>query len=136
MSDARRLLFLCNLLLLAAAAAGLTLFFVLVGAATTARAGAERALASAYGPGLYGNALACGGRLWPHTRAIAHRSLPCGTMLRLCYRRRCTRARVLDRGPFVDGRTLDLSEAVVRRLGVRSASAWGVRSIRYRPARR
>ena len=39
------------------------------------------ALASWYGPGLYGNALGCGGRLSPGTIGVAHKSLPCGTKL-------------------------------------------------------
>jgi hypothetical protein len=34
------------------------------------------ALASWYGPGLYGNALGCGGRLSPGTIGVAHKSLP------------------------------------------------------------
>jgi rare lipoprotein A (peptidoglycan hydrolase) len=87
--------------------------------------------ASAYGPGLYGNRLACGGTLTPATRAIAHRWLKCGTPVRVCYGRRCTTARVRDRGPFVAGRTLDLTEAVVRRLGYRSARSWGVRVVAW-----
>ena len=89
-------------------------------------------VASSYGPGLYGNSLACGGTLWPHTRAVAHRWLPCGTRLVICYDRRCTLARVRDRGPYVWGRTLDLSEAVVRALGYRSAMSWGVRVVVWR----
>jgi rare lipoprotein A (peptidoglycan hydrolase) len=88
--------------------------------------------ASAYGPGLYGNPMACGGTLHPGTQAVAHRWLPCGTRLRVCYDRRCTDARVRDRGPYVGGRTLDLSEAVVRRLGYRSAMSWGVRVVVWR----
>ena len=78
-------------------------------------------LASSYGPGLYGNVMACGGTLVPQTRAVAHRWLPCGTRLVICYDRTCTQARVRDRGPYVGGRTLDLSEAVVRALGYRSS---------------
>ena len=85
--------------------------------------------ASAYGPGLYGNHLACGGRLWPATKSIAHRWLSCGTRLRVCYARRCTSARVRDRGPYAGSRALDLSEAVVRALGVRTARQWGVRVV-------
>src|SRR5688572_7005498 len=37
------------------------------------------ALASWYGPGLYGNKLGCGGRLGTGTIGVAHKSLPCGT---------------------------------------------------------
>ena len=47
-------------------------------------------MASSYGPGLYGNRLACGWRLWPTTIAVAHRSLRCGQPLRVCWRTRCT----------------------------------------------
>lgn len=88
--------------------------------------------ASAFGPGLYGNRMACGGALDESTRAVAHRWLACGSRLRICYSRRCASARVRDRGPYVSGRTLDLSEAVVRDLGYSSARAWGVRVVVWR----
>ena len=88
--------------------------------------------ASSYGPGLYGNRMSCGGRLTPSTRAVAHRTLPCGTRVRICYALVCATARVRDRGPFVHGRTLDLSEAVVRSLGYRGAMTWGVRVVAWR----
>lgn len=91
--------------------------------------------ASSFGPGLYGNSLACGGTLSRGTRAVAHRSLACGTLLRICYARRCATSRVRDRGPYVGGRTLDLSEAVVRALGYSSASAWGVRVVVWTPSK-
>jgi rare lipoprotein A len=52
---------------------------------------------------------------------VAHRSLPFGTKLRLSYRGRSMVVAVEDRGPFVKGRTLDLSEAVARRLGTKGA---------------
>jgi peptidoglycan hydrolase-like protein with peptidoglycan-binding domain len=35
--------------------------------------------ASYYGPGLWGNRMACGGVLRHGVRGVAHRSLPCGT---------------------------------------------------------
>src|SRR4029450_11392380 len=44
--------------------------------------------ASAYGPGLWGTPLACGGRLPPSTRGVAHRYYACGKRLRVCYRSR------------------------------------------------
>jgi rare lipoprotein A (peptidoglycan hydrolase) len=74
-------------------------------------------LASWYGPGLYGNHLACGGRLSTRTVGVAHRWLPCGTPLTVCYHGRCARALVVDRGPFVYGRELDLTGALAWRLG-------------------
>ena len=75
------------------------------------------ALASWYGPGLYGNALGCGGRLSPGTVGVAHKTLPCGTRLALRKGNRIVRARVIDRGPFVGSREFDLTAATKQRLG-------------------
>jgi rare lipoprotein A len=75
------------------------------------------AVASWYGPGLYGNPLGCGGTLTPSTMGVAHKSLPCGTKLTLRYHGRTVRTRVVDRGPFVAGREFDLTAATKRALG-------------------
>jgi hypothetical protein len=77
----------------------------------------RRAHASYYGPGLYGNRLACGGTLTPGTIGVAHKSLPCGTRVVFRHRGNTVRARVIDRGPYVAGREYDLTEATKRRLG-------------------
>ena len=120
-----------------AATAVAALAFVVVTVRCAADALARSgAYASAYGPGLYGNRMACGGRLAWKTVAAAHRRLRCGTRLRVCYRRRCVRVRVRDRGPWVGGRDLDLTEGAVRRLGFASARSWGVRFIHYEEVRR
>jgi rare lipoprotein A len=74
------------------------------------------ASASWYGPGLYGNRLGCGGTLTPGRIGVAHKSLPCGTKLRLRHRGRTVRVRVIDRGPYVGGREYDLTEATARKL--------------------
>lgn len=73
--------------------------------------------ASYYGPGLYGNGVACGGTLLPHTIGVAHKTLPCGTKVKLRYRGRTVTAPVIDRGPYVAGRDYDLTEAVKVKLG-------------------
>ena len=70
-----------------------------------------------YGPGLYGNPLACGGRLGTGTLGVAHKTLPCGTKVTLKHGGRTIRVRVIDRGPFVGGREYDLTSATARRLG-------------------
>ncbi len=44
------------------------------------------AAASWYGPGLYGNTIACGGTLTPATLGVANKYLPCGTRVKLRYR--------------------------------------------------
>ena len=75
------------------------------------------ALASWYGPGLYGNQLGCGGVLTPGTIGVAHKSLPCGTRVTLRKGSRIVRARVIDRGPYVGAREFDLTAATKARLG-------------------
>jgi rare lipoprotein A len=74
------------------------------------------AVASYYGPGFYGGALACGGTLQPDTIGVAHKTMPCGTKLTLRYGGRSVRVRVIDRGPYVAGREFDLTEATKNRL--------------------
>ena len=88
--------------------------------------GGQRALASWYGPGLYGNPQACGGRLTRSTVGVAHKTLPCGSYVTICYRR-CARLRVIDRGPFTAGRTFDLTAPARDRIGMRG----GVISVRW-----
>ena len=75
------------------------------------------ALASWYGPGLYGNKMACGGTLTAGTVGVAHKSLPCGTKLVLRKGSRSVVARVVDRGPYVGAREFDLTSATKHRLG-------------------
>ena len=77
----------------------------------------RHAHASWYGPGLYGNPLACGGRLTTGTLGVAHKTLPCGTRVTIKRGRREIRVPVVDRGPFVGGREYDLTSATARRLG-------------------
>lgn len=102
----------------------------------------KRGVASAYGPGLWGNTVGCRPypRLREHMIGIAAKpeTARCGAVLQVCERRarRCVQARVIDRGPYVHGRTLDLTEAMVRRFGVSGWRAWGVRDVRYRCVRR
>jgi rare lipoprotein A len=73
--------------------------------------------ASYYGPGLYGNGVACGGTLMPGTMGVANKTLPCGTMVKLRYRGRSVTVPVIDRGPYVAGRDYDLTTAVKEKLG-------------------
>lgn len=68
-------------------------------------------IASWYGPGFYGNRTACGQLYTPQIMGVAHRTLPCGTTLRLEFRGAVIEVAVIDRGPFIAGRTLDLSNA-------------------------
>lgn len=80
-------------------------------AATVAVGGASTVIASWYGPGFYGNRTACGQLYTPEISGVAHKTLPCGTLLQLEFRGRVVTVPVIDRGPFIAGRTLDLSNA-------------------------
>jgi rare lipoprotein A len=73
--------------------------------------------ASYYGPGIFGNGVACGGTLLPSTMGVAHKTLPCGTMVKLRYHGRSVTVPVIDRGPYVAGRDYDLTWAVKLKLG-------------------
>jgi rare lipoprotein A len=77
----------------------------------------RQAGASYYGPGLYGNGVACGGTLMPGTLGVANKTLPCGTMVKLRYHGHSVTVPVIDRGPYVAGRDYDLTEATKVRLG-------------------
>jgi len=80
-------------------------------AAVPAAGTAGTVIASWYGPGFYGNRTACGQLYTPVIIGVAHKTLPCGTMLELEFRGRVVIVPVIDRGPFIAGRTLDLSNA-------------------------
>jgi hypothetical protein len=75
------------------------------------------AVASWYGPGLYGNRMACGGTLTSSTLGVAHKTMPCGTKLRLKHGGRTVAVRVVDRGPYAGNREFDLTSATKQRLG-------------------
>lgn len=68
-------------------------------------------IASWYGPGFYGNRTACGQIYTPEIVGVAHRTLPCGTLVTIEFRGRAMTVPVIDRGPYIAGRTLDLSNA-------------------------
>lgn len=74
-------------------------------------------IASYYGPGFHGNLTANGERFNSQASTAAHKSLPFGTKLKVCYDG-CEVVRINDRGPFIHGRHLDLSEGTARRIGL------------------
>ena len=71
-----------------------------------------------YGPGFYGNRTACGVQLTTETLGVAHRTLPCGTEVALRANGRSIVVPVIDRGPYADGVTYDLTRATAEQLGV------------------
>lgn len=74
-------------------------------------------LASWYGPGFYGNTTACGQIYTPEILGVAHLTLSCGTQLTLASGGRAVTVPVIDRGPYIAGRTIDLSNATKLALG-------------------
>lgn len=93
-----------------------------------------KAVASWYGPGLYGNQVACPPypRLTPGIIGVAHKTLRCGTLVTFRYRGRVRRARVIDRGPFVAGRDFDLTNGLRLSLRFPQPSSRGHDTIEYR----
>jgi rare lipoprotein A (peptidoglycan hydrolase) len=71
-----------------------------------------------YGPGFYGKRTACGHAYTEEIIGVAHRSLPCGTKVTFKNPEngRVVTAPVIDRGPYVAGRTWDLSGGLCKAL--------------------
>ena len=74
-------------------------------------------LASWYGPGFHGRLTANGEVYNQNGLTAAHKTLPFGTKLRVCYRG-CTTVRINDRGPFIGARELDLSYGAAKAVGL------------------
>ena len=89
----------------------------------------RRSPATWYGPGFFGNRTACGQRYHRDLLGVAHRTLPCGTMVSALYRGRAVRVPVVDRGPYGHSQW-DLTEETAQRLGFSGRDEIGV--LRYR----
>jgi rare lipoprotein A len=78
---------------------------------------AQSGIASVYA--YDGGRTASGERASPGALTAAHRTLPFGTMVRVTNRSsgRSVVVRINDRGPFVQGRIIDLTPAAARALG-------------------
>ena len=74
-------------------------------------------LASWYGPGFHGRLTANGEVYDQMGLTAAHKTLPFGTRLRVCYQS-CVNVRINDRGPFVGARELDLSYGAAKAVGL------------------
>jgi rare lipoprotein A len=85
--------------------------------------------ASWYGEAHHGKKTASGERYDMHALTAAHRTLPLGTRLRVTNveNGRTVVVRVNDRGPYVDGRVIDLSRAAAREIGALGDGLFDVR---------
>lgn len=80
----------------------------------------ESGLASWYGPGFHGKRTASGERFNTNELTAAHKTLPFGTRVRVksLTNGKEVVVRINDRGPFVKGRIIDLSQAAAQTLGL------------------
>ncbi len=91
----------------------------------------QEVLASCYGPGLYGNKTANGILLKTQTLGIAHKNLQLNKPIKiLANNNKVIDVKVIDRGPFIKSREIDITEATAKELGFKSCSDFGVRKIK------
>jgi rare lipoprotein A (peptidoglycan hydrolase) len=74
-------------------------------------------IATWFGPGFYGQRTACGQTLTPAVIGVAHRTLPCGTLVKVSYDGRSLTVPVLDRGPYSRA-DWDLTAGAAQALGI------------------
>ena len=80
----------------------------------------EKGIASWYGPGFHGKQKACGEIFDQHEISAAHKTLPLPTVVRVTNLENSREIDLVvdDRGPYVDGRIIDLSIGAAKELGV------------------
>jgi rare lipoprotein A len=80
----------------------------------------QQGLASYYGREFHGRKTANGETFDMEAMTAAHRTLPFGTMVRVTNIKTGQRVmvKINDRGPFVDGRIIDLSQGAARKIGI------------------
>lgn len=93
------------------------------------RSAAQAGIASVYS---YGPRTANGERFNPHELTAAHRTLPFGTLVKVCrpLPHNCVVVRINDRGPFVRGRIIDLTPTGAFALGFSGLARVTVEPIR------
>ena len=95
----------------------------------------EVGIASWYGPGFDGNLTANGETYDMQGVSAAHKTLPFGTVVRVIEldTRRSIVVRFNDRGPFVEGRIIDLSKGAAEELGIvdKGITKVGLRIVRW-----
>jgi rare lipoprotein A len=87
-------------------------------AANAKNSHAEKGIAAFYGRSMEGHRTACGSTYVPSEMTTAHRTLPCGTKVRITNTKngRSVEATVNDWGPTSRKRIVDVSRAVAERL--------------------
>ena len=80
----------------------------------------QRGIASWYGKKFHGRTTSNGETYDMYSISAAHKTLPLGTYVKVYNldNKKCLTVRINDRGPFIEGRIIDLSYAAARRLGI------------------
>jgi rare lipoprotein A len=78
----------------------------------------KSAVATIYGPGLFGRTTACGERLTHATLGVASRTLKCGAPVAIYYKGQELVVPVIDRGPYSPDAKWDLTLATAKALGI------------------
>ena len=86
-------------------------------------------ISSWYGPGFHGNLTANGERYNQNGLTAAHKTLPFGTRLKVCFNR-CAVVTVNDRGLFHGNRELDLSKGAADAIGLTASGVGQVKVTR------
>jgi rare lipoprotein A len=96
----------------------LALALALLAAGCAPKTPTQSGLASWYGRELAGRPTASGEPFRPARRTAAHRSLPFGSLVEVTRvdTGSTVRVRINDRGPYVDGRIIDLSRRAARKI--------------------
>jgi rare lipoprotein A (peptidoglycan hydrolase) len=76
---------------------------------TPATPSTKAQIATWFGPGFYGQKTACGQTMSPVIVGVASRTLPCGTLVLVNYKGHRLTVPVIDRGPYGNGATWDLT---------------------------
>jgi len=82
---------------------------------------AQAGEASWYGPGFHGKPTASGAPFNQDALTAAHRALPLGTVVRVTNldTGRSVQVKINDRGPYIEGRIIDLSRRAAEVLGMK-----------------
>ena len=75
-------------------------------------------VATWFGPGFYGQKTACGQTMSPLIVGVASRTLPCGTLVLVNYKGHRLTVPVIDRGPYANGATWDLTSGAASALTI------------------
>ncbi len=95
----------------------------------------EVGIASWYGPGFQGNRTSNGEVYDMYGISAAHKTLPFGTIVKVVEldTGRSVVVRINDRGPFIEGRIIDLSKGAAEKLGIvdKGITHVGLRIVRW-----